>query len=62
VQQALALSATEEQLLTHAVTGLRQESEQPADAFSHQLLSTPLDVLLQYANRAYHQQNPAEPA
>jgi AraC family transcriptional activator of pobA len=34
VQQALALSATEEQLLTHAVTGLRQESEQPADAFS----------------------------
>jgi AraC family transcriptional activator of pobA len=47
VQQALALSATEEQLLTHTVPGLRQESVQPADAFSQQLLSTQLDVLLQ---------------
>jgi AraC-like DNA-binding protein len=62
VQQALALSAAEEQLLTHAVAGLRQESEQPADAFSQQLLSTQLAVLLQYANRAYHRQFPAEPA
>jgi AraC family transcriptional activator of pobA len=47
VQQALVLSATEEQLLTHAVTGLRQESEQPADAFCQQLLSPQLDMLLQ---------------
>ncbi|MGI4863801.1 MAG: helix-turn-helix transcriptional regulator [Janthinobacterium lividum] len=62
VQQALALSATEEHLLTYAVTGLRQESEQPADAFSQQLLSTQLDVLLQYAHRAYQRQFPSEPA
>lgn len=62
VQQALALSAAEEQQLAYAVTGLRQESEQPADAFSQQLLSTQLDVLLQYANRAYQRQFPTEPA
>ena len=62
VQQALALSASEEQRLTYAVAGLRQESEQPADAFSQQLLSTQLDVLLQYASRAYHRQFPTEPA
>ena len=62
VQQALALSATEEQLLTHAVTGLRQESEQPADGFSQPLLSTQLDVLLQYASRFYHRQFPVQPA
>ncbi|MDF7815791.1 helix-turn-helix domain-containing protein [Hymenobacter sp. YC55] len=62
VQQALSLSAAEEQLLTHAVTGLRQESEQPADVFSQQLLSTQLDVLLQYAGRFYYQQFPAQPA
>ena len=61
VQQALALSATDEQQLNHAVTGLRQESEQPTDAFSHQLLSNQLDVLLQYANRAYYRQFPTEP-
>lgn len=47
MQQALALSATEEQLLTYAITGLRQESEQPVDTFSQPLLSTQLDVLLQ---------------
>lgn len=62
VQQALALSATDEPLLAHALAGLRQESEQPADAFSPQLLSTQLDVLLQYASRAYHRQFPAAPA
>jgi AraC-like DNA-binding protein len=62
VQQALALSADEEQLLTYAITGLRRESEQPADAFSQQLLSTQLDVLLQYASRFYHRQFPAPPA
>ncbi|WP_210516560.1 helix-turn-helix domain-containing protein [Hymenobacter terricola] len=62
VQQALDLSATDEQLLNHAVTALRQESAQPADAFSQQLLSTQLDVLLQYASRAYHRQFPTEPA
>ena len=62
VQQALALSAPEEQLLTHAVAGLRQESEQPADAFSHELLRTQLDVLLQYASRFYHRQFPRPPA
>ncbi len=62
VQRALALSATEETFLNHAVTGLRQESEQPADAFSQQLLRTQLDVLLQYANRVYHRQFPAPPA
>jgi hypothetical protein len=61
VQQALALSVTEEHLLTHAVTGLQQESEQPADAFSQLLLSTQLDVLLQYASRFYYQQFPAAP-
>ncbi|GAB3572729.1 helix-turn-helix transcriptional regulator [Hymenobacter daeguensis] len=62
VQQALALSPAEDQLLTYALTGLRHESEQPADAFSQQLLSTQLDVLLQYASRAYHRQFPQEPA
>jgi AraC-like DNA-binding protein len=62
VQQALALAPPNEQLLTYAVAGLRQESEQPADAFSQQLLSTQLDVLLQYASRFYHQQFPTEPA
>ncbi|WP_324673995.1 helix-turn-helix domain-containing protein [Hymenobacter sp. GOD-10R] len=62
VQQALALSATEEQLLNYTVQGLRQESEQPIDAFSQELLSTQLDVLLQYASRAYHRQFPVQPA
>jgi len=62
VQQALALSAAEEQRLTAAVASLRQESEQPADAFSQELLSTQLDVLLQYARRAYYRQFPAPPA
>jgi AraC-like DNA-binding protein len=62
LQQALALSATEEQQLRHAVSGLRQESEQPVDAFSQQLLSTQLDVLLQYASRVYHRQFPSPPA
>lgn len=62
VQQALALSAAEEQRLTTAVASLRQESEQPADAFSQELLSTQLDVLLQHARRAYHRQFPALPA
>lgn len=61
VQQALALSPAEERLLNHAVTGLQQESEQPADAFSQPLLSTQLDVLLQYANRFYQRQFPSEP-
>ncbi len=62
VQRALALSPTEEQLLSYAVTGLRQESEQPADAFSQQLLGTQLDALLQYASRFYHRQFPTQPA
>ena len=62
VQQALALSAAEEQSLTSAVASLRRESEQPADAFSQELLSTQLDVLLQYARRAYHRQFPVPPA
>jgi AraC family transcriptional activator of pobA len=62
VQQALALSARDEQLLTHAMAGLRQESEQPADAFSQELLSTQLDVLLQYASRFYYRQFPVQPA
>ncbi len=62
VQQALDLSAADERLLNYAVTGLRRESEQPADAFSQPLLSTQLDVLLQYASRAYHRQFPTEPA
>jgi len=61
VQQALVLSATDEQRLTHAVAGLRQEGEQPADAFSQPLLRTQLDVLLHYANRVYHRQFPIEP-
>jgi AraC family transcriptional activator of pobA len=61
VQQALALLAEEQQLLTYAINGLRQESEQPADAFSRQLLSTQLDVLLQYASRFYHRQFPTPP-
>lgn len=61
VQQALALSPTEEQFLTAAVAALRLESEQPADAFSQQLLSIQLDVLLQYASRFYHRQFPTEP-
>ena len=62
VQQALALTAAEEQLLAYAMHGLRQESEQPADAFSQELLSTQLDVLLQYASRFYHRQFPTPPA
>ena len=62
VQQALALSPTEEQQLTYAVAGLQHESEQPADAFSQSLLGTQLDVVLQYASRAYHRQFPTEPA
>lgn len=62
VQRALALSAAEEQLLAHTVAGLRRESEQPGDAFSQQLLSTQLDVLLQYAHRVYHRQFPTPPA
>ena len=62
VQQALALLPAEESLLTYAVAGLQQESEQPADLFSQQLLRTQLDVVLQYASRAYHRQFPVAPA
>lgn len=62
VQQALALSAPEEQRFNHAVAGLRQESEQPADEFSQLLLSTQLDVLLQHATRTYSRQFPTSPA
>ena len=61
VRQALALAAPEEQQLYHAVQGLRQESELPADAFSQLLLCTQFDVVLQVANRACHCQFPAEP-
>ncbi len=61
VRQALALSAPEERLLTAAVAGLRHESQQPADAFSQQLLSTRLDLLLQYAGRFFHRQFPTPP-
>ncbi len=62
VQQALALSAADEQLLGHAVAGLQLASAPPADAFSRELLRAQLDVLLQVANRVYHRQFPLPPA
>ena len=61
VRQALALTTAEEDLLNQPIQWLRQEIEQPVDSFTQQLLSTQLDILLQYVNRLYHQQFPIEP-
>ncbi|WP_426491345.1 helix-turn-helix domain-containing protein [Hymenobacter sp. 102] len=62
VQQALSLTTSEEAQLLYAVQGLRQETEQPTDAFSTPLLQAQLGVVLQYASRFYHRQFPVPPA
>lgn len=56
VHEALHLSAQEEQVLDGILTGIRHEYEQPIDSFSHDVLVSQLEVLLNYANRFYHRQ------
>lgn len=56
VNEALHLSAQEEQLLANLLAGIRAEYSQPIDAFSQDMLVSQLDVLLTYANRFYHRQ------
>ncbi|OWP64027.1 AraC family transcriptional regulator [Hymenobacter amundsenii] len=56
VHEALHLSAQEETLLDSLLHGLRLEYERPIDAFSHDVLISQLEVLLNYANRFYHRQ------
>lgn len=56
VNEALHLSAREEELLDGLLQNLRAEVAQPIDAFSHEVLAAQLDVLLTYANRFYHRQ------
>jgi AraC family transcriptional activator of pobA len=56
VNEALHLSAREEQLLEGLVHTIRTEHEQPIDTFSQDVLVAQLDVLLSYANRFYHRQ------
>ncbi|GAB2941724.1 helix-turn-helix domain-containing protein [Hymenobacter coalescens] len=54
--EALHLSAREEDLLNGLLLGIRREYEQPIDAFSQDVLVAQLEVLLNYANRFYHRQ------
>ncbi|GAB2786957.1 AraC-like DNA-binding protein [Hymenobacter luteus] len=54
--EALHLSAKEEDLLKNLLQGIRAEYELPIDAFSQDVLVAQLDVLLSYANRFYHRQ------
>ena len=56
VHEALHLSAREEAQLTELVASIGRESEQPADAFSQDVLVAQLDVLLSYTNRFYSRQ------
>jgi len=56
VHEALHLAAREEDVLNELAASLRRESEQPADAFSQDVLVAQLDLLLSYANRYYHRQ------
>jgi AraC family transcriptional activator of pobA len=56
IYEALHLSAREEQLLDTFFSLLCTESEQPLDAFSHEVLVTQLEVLLSYATHFYHRQ------
>ena len=56
VHEALHLSASEEEQLNELAASIRRESEQPADAFSQDVLVAQLDVLLSYANRFYSRQ------
>ncbi|WP_426492129.1 helix-turn-helix domain-containing protein [Hymenobacter sp. 102] len=54
--EALHLSGQEEARLDDLLRSMRQEYEQPIDAFSQEVLVAQLDVLLSYANRFYHRQ------
>jgi AraC-like DNA-binding protein len=54
--EALHLSAREEEQVNQLLGSIRAEYEQPIDAFSQDVLVAQLDVLLSYANRFYHRQ------
>jgi AraC family transcriptional regulator, transcriptional activator of pobA len=54
--EALHVSAREETVLNSLVANLRDEINQPVDAFSQDVLVSQLDVLLTYADRFYHRQ------
>jgi AraC-like DNA-binding protein len=56
VHEALHLSAREEDLLDGLLRGLRAEVAQPIDSFSHEVIASQLEVILNYANRFYHRQ------
>ncbi len=56
VHEALHLSAREEAVLDGLLHGLRTEVAQPIDGFSHEVICSQLEVLLNYSNRFYHRQ------
>ncbi|TAE32980.1 MAG: AraC family transcriptional regulator [Cytophagales bacterium] len=56
VNEALHLSAGEEQQMDALVETIRRENERPIDAFSQDVIIAQLDVLMTYANRFYHRQ------
>ncbi|GAB3760263.1 helix-turn-helix domain-containing protein [Spirosoma pomorum] len=56
INEALHVSAREESVLAGLIANLREESNQPVDAFSQDVLVSQLDVLLTYADRFYHRQ------
>ena len=56
VNEALHLSAVEENQMDALVETIRKENERPVDAFSQDVIVAQIDVLLTYANRFYHRQ------
>lgn len=56
VNEALHLSAAEEQTLTQLIQTIRLEAQRPVDAFSQDVLVAQIDLLLTYADRFYHRQ------
>jgi YesN/AraC family two-component response regulator len=56
VHEALHLSEREEKVLDGLLRSIQGEYEQPIDAFSHDVLISQIETLLNYANRFYHRQ------
>jgi YesN/AraC family two-component response regulator len=56
VHEALHLSEREEKVLDGLLHSIQSEYEQPIDAFSHDVLISQIETLLNYANRFYHRQ------
>jgi AraC-like DNA-binding protein len=56
LHEALHLSEREEKVLDSLLLSIKNEYEQPIDAFSQDVLIAQLEVLLTHANRFYHRQ------